>query len=87
MLGNSPYPAIRTPLCKFMPTLAIDCGKESTLLVIAFCLMKALGLGGTPFSIFSGGSLGVTKALRDDISSPLLQIGHVRNYWLDLSQW
>ena len=87
MQGKSPYPAISTPLCKFIPMLAIDLGKDSTLLVGALCLINAFGLAGTPFSIFSGGSSGVTKALRDDISNPLLQIGQVKNSWFDRSQW
>lgn len=84
--GKIPYPARRTPLWTFIPIFAIDFGsyffKE---LILGF--LKGRGLGGTPFYAFSTGAFGSIIGRNDDIYRPLLQMGQVRYYWLERSQW
>ena len=80
MEGRIPYPASSTPRWRFIPSLEIDFGRERVVLKLFFYFANVLGRGGTPFSSNYGGSLGVTKDLSDDVSSPLLQIGQVKYY-------
>lgn len=49
--GKIPYPARRTPLCTFIPILAIDLGSYFLIEVI-LGFLKGRGLGGIPFYAF-----------------------------------
>lgn len=77
--GKIPYPARRTPLCTFIPILAIDLGSYFFIEVI-LGFLKGRGLGGIPFYAFSSGASGSIIERKEDIYTPLLQIGHVRYY-------
>ncbi len=62
-----------------MPMFSIDFGIYFSSLPF-FDFLYAFGRGGIPFYAFSGGIVGSSIGLSDEISSPLLQIGHVRYY-------
>ncbi len=55
--------------------------------LLNFNFLKGLGLGGIPFYAFYIGYFGKRMGLSMEIYNPLLQIGHVRYYWFDRSQW
>ena len=65
----------------------IDFGNLWYLSFGTFNFRSGRGRGGIPFSAFSIGSLGMRMGLNMEISSPLLQMGQVRYYWLERSQW
>ena len=84
--GNTPYPARRTPRCTFMPMLEIDLGNYF-FSELNFGFLINRGLGGIPFYPLSKGARGSIIGRSEDIYKPLLQMGQVRYYWLERSQW
>jgi len=65
----------------------IDFGNYLMCLPCILDFRKAFGRGGMPFYARSAGMFGSIMGRSEDISNPLLHIGHVKYYWFDLNQW